>query len=424
MRQHLWTPGAPSSGRGARALRLPAGRLVLAANHCQFYTTTFQATGANHVRAETRTRHKTGNADLTQLRLVYAGFYLANGTGIETNVGNAVSIEAAIEWPGATPVTARVTFNGSSVGSIVDGATAYMSDPIYPSAFGLSVFPKNTTFYVRRLSAVAQTLRYGRHEASSATGERTAFSDGLSASQLLGSGAMAVPSGGADSSATQGPTAILGVPSGTPDIAVALIGDSITNGSNDNNMGGDGEAGSGWMPRGLWSVGSRSIPWIKMAVGGAEARYHASNVKWKEYLQYVTHGIVAAGTNDMRVSSRTAAQTWADLQTLYTACKTGGLRRVEAALIIPRVTGTYATTGGQTPVTGFETGGNRRDALNTLIVAGTSGLDNYINVNLDAADGTALDRFIANGTNDGTHPVATLHASMGSRLATRAATWS
>lgn len=396
---------------------------MLAANHCQINTTTFLASGTNHVRAEARTRHHTGNADLSEIRLGYAGFYLTNGSGIEANVPNSVSLQVALEWEGIG--TVQFTFNGLLIGTISSALWVY-TDPIRPSQFGLSKFPKNTQFWVRRLSEVTQTQRYGRHESSSAgVGERTVFSDGLSASQLLGTGTISVPAGGADASAILGPNLILGRPVGAADIAVAFIGDSIMTGSNDSGVGGDGEIGGGWGARGLWSVNSRKVPWVKLSVGGATAQNLLAGTKWVEALRFCTHAVVEPCTNDMAVASRSAAQADADNKGIQTLCKAAGIRWVDQVLCMPRVatTDSGATVVNQTPVTGFETGGARRDAYNTLAATLGAHQDGVFDLNPTVADVTDLDRWKAGYSNDGVHLTSTGHIAAGTAFATRAASY-
>lgn len=389
-----------------------------------------QATAANLTCGETRMNMKTGGSALSEMRFVYCGFYLTNGAGVETNVGNNETIELAVEWPGVG--TRRVVFGGANVGTIVNGVAEYVSDPIYPSAFGLANFPANTGFNLRSRRIVALNENHSTHGISGGPGESTFYCDGAPASQLMGTGGMTQQAGGATAAAELGPSAIIGRAVGVPDIAVIAIGDSILNGSNDTNIDGDGSDGGGWVMRAAWSVNSRSVPIMKMSVGGSGAQYMAAGMtKRQAYFKYGTHAICNYGTNDL-VSGRTAAQVLADLQTIWAALKTGGLRRVEQALIIPRVTSTdaYVTTANQTPLAGFATNGAGRDPLNNSIISnvGSNGLDAYLNMNPAVADATLLDRWKITGaanyaTTDGAHPEPVIHTAMGTTAASRMATW-
>jgi hypothetical protein len=391
---------------------------------------------ANLVRQETRFSITIGNADLSELRFVFAGFYLAASNGGETNGGNDVPIQIAVEWPGKT--TTQVTFDGGNLqGNIVNGVDQYISDPFYPSQLGLTKFDKGTTFFLRRLSQVPSTgLFVPRHNSSSSSGEVTQYSDGLSASQLLGTGVMTTPTGGVQTKAVYGPAAVIGRPIGTPDIAVLGIGDSImgAQGEAANDLEDNGSPGGGFFFRGLLSVNSRVVPSGRIAVGGWTANNFVTATKSATYFKYYTHALCEFGRNDM-VSpvSRTAAQTFADLKTIWAALKAGGIRHVEQSLIIPSTTSTdsWATTANQTPITNFQTGGTLRDALNTSITGsvGANSLDAILDFGTSVSDTVALDKWAVTGaanyaTADGTHPTAAIHAAMGTVLNTRAATWS
>jgi hypothetical protein len=375
---------------------------------------------------------KMGNAACSELRLVFSGFYLLNGSGAETNIGNDQSVEAAIEWPGASTVTVRATFGGQNIGTIVDGIAEYVSDPILPSSFGLTSFPAGTTFYYRSRRIVGLGLKHAKHGASGATGENTFYCDGSAASQLMGTGVMAKQTGGATALAELGPTAIIGRPKGIPDFSVLLVGDSIMDGNNDNSIDGDGSAGGGWSARGLWSVSGRTVPFIKCSVGGSLAQHFADGfTKRSVYFKYCTHAVCNYGTNDL-VAGRSATQVLADLQVIWASLKTSRIRHVEQTLIFPRVTSSnsYVDAAGQTTLSGFDLGGTKRDPLNASIIAavGANGLDNYLDLNGAVADPAALDKWVSNGTttfatSDGTHPQPAIEPTIAAIFTTRVATW-
>src|SRR5688500_11845164 len=207
------TPTAPNGSIHIK--RIPGGYttstspgsapLQLVANRGTIDNTFRQATAANLTVGETRMNMKTGNADLSEMRFVFGGFYLLNGSGVETNIGNNQLIELAVEWGGATQ---RVTFGGANVGTIVNGIAEYVSDPIHPSAFGLSKFAKNTAFNLRSRRTVALNDRHSKHGSSGGTSEATFYCDGAPASQLLLTGGMSQQVGGATAQAELGPNAI------------------------------------------------------------------------------------------------------------------------------------------------------------------------------------------------------------------------
>lgn len=424
----------------ARTKGVGGGVLRIATNRGEIPTTVTLA-GANSLRAETRKFVKFGNADLEYIQLGYAGFYSASG--LEVNAGNDQSIQAAIEGiSGGSPGVVRVTFDGgNSVGTIVDGVALYLSDRLYASAFGLTKFPKNTTFFVREQRDVALGKNHTRCSSiASMTGERTYLSDGQSASQLMSTGAMSQPTGGSGPARMMGPTVIIGKSVGATEVAVIGIGDSIMAGSNDTSApnGNDGSAGGGFVQRGLYSVNGRTIPFLQMGVSGTKAMdFVTSYAKRAAYFRYATHLLENFGTNDFVDSARTAAQVYADRQTIWAAFKAAaqGAKRVEAFPILPRTNSTdsWATLANQTPRTGYAaSSGTFRDPMNANLATALSGglIDGIIDLNAAIADVGSPDKWIVTGaanfaTSDGTHPSPATSASpyLAAAVATRAATW-
>lgn len=417
-----------NSLKGTANLRVVANRGVIP-------QLTRVASASSLLCSENRMWCKTGNAACSQLRFVHSCYYLANGSGTETNVGNDHTIQVAVEWPGQS--TQQVTFGGLTTPvTIPDGTAQFISDPIFPSAFGLTTFPANTVFWLRSRKTVASAgMSFPSHTSSAVSGEGSFYSTGVAAaSQLMGSGVMTTPPGGNTASLEAGPSAIIGIPIGTPDIAVLLLGDSIMTGNNETaGNSGNGSNDSGWGARGLFSVNSRSVPFGKICVGGAIGVTMAAGLaKSATFFPYYTHAMCEVGTNDLAAAGWTSAQTLAGLRTLWTRMKAGGIRHIEQSLILARTTSTdvFATTANQTPVAGFNTGGTLRDPLNASIIAnvGSNNLDNYLNIIPGADDATHLDVWQANGTNnfatnDGVHPQPAIHATIGAIFNTRAATY-
>lgn len=401
-------------------------RLLAVANRGKVPNTVRLANAANLVCAETRIGIIIGNADLSEIRVVYCGYYIANGTGVETLPGNDASLEVSLEI-GAT--TVQFTFGGQLVGTLSNGLAELVSDPIYPAAFGLTKFDKKSTAWLRSRQVVASSANHVRCVGGgNPTGEATKYSNGLSASQLLGNGALVKPTGGADAGAEILPAAIIGRSIGTPDIAALIVGDSIAEGTSESVTAGSGVNDSGFLSRGLYSVNSRTVPVSKMTCGGTSVKYMAAGMTRRRALfKYFTHAICNYGTNDSVSESRTAAQVLADLKTLWAALKAEGVRWIEEVGIIPRTTSTdsWATVVNQTPRTNFETGGIFRDALNTALAAnvGADGLDAYRSISSRCADGTALDKWAVGNTTDGVHPVTAVHTAAAADVTSWAATW-
>jgi len=124
------------------------------------------ASSAVLMKAESRKSCSIGGAPISEMRLSYANFYIANGTGTEISPGNAVNLAAAIEING---FTVQITFTQYSLLtnqattticgisgciSMANGATDVVSDGIYPWQFGLPSFSAGMTFFVREMRTV------------------------------------------------------------------------------------------------------------------------------------------------------------------------------------------------------------------------------------------------------------------------------
>lgn len=385
------------------------------------------ASAANLECAECRVKVRIGGANLSELRVVYCGYYIRDNVGDETNAGNSQQLEVALEIGGTT---VQFAFGGSLVGTIANGAAEYVSDPIYPGQFGLSVFAAGASYYLRSRTVVTSGQNIVRTVgALTSDGESGQYSDGLSASQLLGTGALTTPAGGVGIGADVLPAVVLGRAVGAREIAVLGIGDSIAEGNAETATAGAGANDSGFISRGLFSVNSRIVPISKMTCGGTTAKAFVDGyTKRSALFKYFTHAICNFGTNDSVSLSRSSAQVLADLKTIWAALRAGGIRHVTEIGIIPRTTSTdsFATVVNQTPRTGFATGGVFRDALNAALLAnvGADGLDEFIDISAHCADGTALDKWAVPGkTTDGIHPSAAAHTAAAADITTAAGSW-
>lgn len=406
------------------------------ANRGEFYMTLQTAAGANSLRVESRKYMTTGNAPLRAIRFVYAGFYITTAN-VETNCGNDQVVESGAELVGAPNITRLCTFNGAPTGTIVDGVARYATDWLYASAFGLSSFPAGSVFYCRDRKDVTLGQLMPRCPAtgSGISGEGTFFSNGASPSQVSAIGAMATQTGGSSLGGRDfGPICMEGLAAGLHDIAVLSIGDSLPAGGSDSLFpnGSDGSlpsAGGGFVQRSLKSINSRSVPYLSMAYAGTQAAQFVGNMtKRATYFPYCTHLVENYGTNDFGDSARTAAQVYADRQTIWMAARAAKIRHIECLPIFPRTTSSdlFVTVVNQTPRPGYETGGSFRDPMNANLATALSlGLiDGLININTVAADSVALDKWVApSDTADGTHPLPVIAPALAAVLTARAQNW-
>jgi len=229
-----------------------------------------------------------------------------------------------------------------------------------------------------------------------------------------------------------GPVAITGTPTGGPRYAVAIVGDSIVNGSNDsfadyNRVG--------YLYRAL--NGQR--PFLLLAVSGEQAAQYLTQGSMRaRYVGVGAHyAICTYGVNDLQ-GGRTLAQTQASLLGIWTsAVAANPTVRVLQTTITPKSSSTdgWATVGSQTA---DGTVSPNRPALNAWIRAGaptvagvavapgTSGavvagqaghpLWSYLEVSdvVESARDTGL--WKAGYTDDGVHPTETGHIAMAAAL--------
>jgi lysophospholipase L1-like esterase len=107
------------------------------------------------------------------------------------------------------------------------------------------------------------------------------------------------------------PIAFIGK-SAAHDKAIVVHGDSISEGTGDAPFAANLGAMGGYIQRGLWSVNGRAFPHINLSRGGTRGVQLAVNfVKRRAMNKYVTHAIVAEGTNDAAVAS------WSEVAQAY-----------------------------------------------------------------------------------------------------------
>jgi hypothetical protein len=390
----------------------------------------YTAQAAGQIKIVCRTRHYIGAQGVTELRVVWGGYYCLTTAG-EANHGNDQTLNASIEIPTAPTTTpVRVKFSASNAGTIVNGVAEYISDPLYPSDFGYAggVIPADTLFWIKdeRESPTSGAVVKGRGVSSpTITGEGCYYGATSATSQVDNAGALATTGGWTSRNERFFPLAIIGK-TATAQVSVLMTGDSIMTFANDG--AGDGvNGGGGFAKRALASVNGHVVPWSTISVPSEKAQNLAASTKRTALYKYFTHAICNYGTNDLG-GSRTPTQIQGDLRTIWTALKAAGLQRVEQVLLIIRTTGTNVSADGsdQTYQTGFGPGGNR-DTVNTNTVAdaGTNGLDAYIDLHTGILTNASDDhKWEANSSTDLTHPNGIKHGTMATAFATRVATWS
>ncbi|NOG70503.1 hypothetical protein [Roseicella sp. DB1501] len=386
-----------------------------------------------------------GRQPVKSIRLIYWNGYLNHG---EFSNANPITIEAALEQISPTAKYVTVTFNAAANVTIPSGQWA-VSDPIYPAAFGLNVFPAGWGSNFSAAVRTGMTLSSTSDKWASAepnfqeifnnqnNGTTRWISTALVPSQIQAAGPFTTPGTASNSYGdfAMMPSAIIGEWAGTPDVSLFLSGDSINYGYYDNQD--NGSLGGGYVVNGIRNVNGGQIPFVHVAkpseaasdwpVGGAVYR------KW--LMQFATHYQDDYGTNDFQ-ANKTAAQTLAAKQVIWADFRQYGKypRHIANDNVIPRATSTnnWSAPTDQTPVASSVVGGPR-DQLNasiTPLIGQSNGPDEVFDINSYCRDPNASysDRWVSNGTSkygtpDGTHPSATIHSLASSPYTTMAAGW-
>lgn len=408
------TGGSIISGANS-TLKLPAGEtdlsgglssfavrpLMLAATRGEVPGGRAQATDGNHLRFTGRSYHKTGGPEKT-LNGTWQNFYLGTNR-VETNVGNAVTIKAHFEIPGAATPVVVATWTGAASGTMPDGAEDFQCDEIPASAFGYaSEIPAGTAFYVVTELTVTSS-QYYPYTLATTSAEKGTYGSGAT-SQIGTAGAIVNQEGGAAASFI-GPAAILG--RSISEIKSAIFfGDSLVYGYKDNK--GWGDNGGGFLPRAAWNSGGTPMPWARQAMSSTTTEQAvASCTKQSALWKYATHFISNMGTNGL-AGGNSAAKEKAFIDALHKLAVAKGCKPVQIKLInrVLSSTDTFATEVNQTILSGYETGG-KKDGLNILIDASVGiSISASINANVGWAGTTYTDRIAAPGiTDDGVHPL-------------------
>lgn len=371
-------------------------------------------TDTNYNRMESRKKYYLGCQPVSQIRVAHAGIVLLGAGGGEVSMNNDCSFEAGIEVD--TPVASSIPVwtRGARILPLVNGCPPTTTDS---AGYDL---PAGGYLFVR-LSCTASATQYLPYsDRASATGDSVYFSAAAS-SQVGGTGAMTLPSGGA--SRTDGPSvaAVLGVPA-APMASVIILGDSIFDGVGDS---GDGNGNWGYATRGLWNVNGYPVPWAKQTVTGdlLSKNTMATGSRKRTLWPYATHLLCNLAWNDINTGA-SLATLQGYLSDIWRAAKRtigpyGKPMYVTQALVTPGTTSTdsFATAANQTYRTAFAPGGVR-DQLNAWILGqvGQGLLDATVNPNVYVEDYANPGKWVTNGTAnyptaDGIHPSAALHAN-------------
>jgi lysophospholipase L1-like esterase len=346
------------------------------------------------------------------VRLAYSNWYAGAGN-TEQDSPNAITVRAAVEPLGN--VIMPVTFNGARSVVIQPGATV-LSDPL-----GVDI-TKATTFYTRTYVSVASGERFPRGGyITASSGEGNNYADPAGADlTAIGSASL---TGVGTNVRVFGPSMILGRVKDPGKAVIPIVGDSIAQGSQDNDRG--------YIQRGLGDNYSfQKLAFPGESLDGWTGNNGLTRMRRASLMAQVapTHVICEYGRNNM-----SSATIQADTLAAWTS-----LRRMNVSVyqttITPQTTSSdsWVTVANQTVANATYEG--RRVAFNdwlrdgapisagapvavgtvSAIRAGESGhpLSGWFEIADLSESARNSGKWKASYTTDGTHPNATAAAAL------------
>jgi lysophospholipase L1-like esterase len=386
----------------------PTSNLRVATNRGLMYTEQgTAATSATNLHVA-RARHYIGEAAMSQLVVSLSNFYCIAGN---EPAGPAHVAAVDIEINGVCVV---VNWGGQPKVDIASGASDLQSDPILPSAFGLTEFPVNQLMHLkleREFAVGAVPIYQGRIAADSPVIPGSAYYRAASGSpSKIGTPGALTADGGYTALATIHATpVVLGVPK-TNKATFAIVGASIEESQADGS--GDGVSGAGGYVQRANGSQTPYRAMLSLACGGETAGNFASRAaKRKGFLKYCNAAVLGYGGNDFS-DGRTSAATITDLGLCVDQIKAADISVIGMMRMVVKSNSTdgWTTTANQTTRTGFL---DFRAAVDTWAASRTD-VTHRIDAQAPLEDTPGI--WIAPGgvshTVEGTHPRPAGHALM------------
>lgn len=338
--------------------------------------------------------------------------------------------EVAIEKASAT---SPVLFSGSRSTVIAPGETKF-SDRLYASDFGLSRFSRGDLIWVRKRGTVpingqmfdgVQVAAFSANGCYATRFDPTAGSNNVS--QVDATGAMSAKTGQADFGAGINTTCVIGLPLDPRIPSVYAQGTSIDQSSIDADIT-TLLGGGGWIMRAMFDAGNtKPIPVLNHARASSSlAGGIAGLTRRSAYYRYCTVAIDGHATGDIQQTGAGDITVFrANELTQWAAFRAGGIGKIIKPKVIPRNQSSdlWATLANQSQTAAFDT---KAQDVNDWIDAQLAGglIDYVLSQNVTRYDtGTNAWKWPVDGSakwscEDGTHPVARMHALMGADLRT------
>lgn len=339
--------------------------------------------------------------------------------------------EIAIEKASAT---SPVLFSGSRSVVITPGETK-LSDKLYATDFGLTRFTRGDLIWVRKRGTVptngqmfdgAQVAAFSANGCYATRFDATVGSNNVS--QVDATGAMTAKTGQADFGAGINTTCIIGRPL---DPRIPII---YAQGTSSDQASIDADittllGGAGWIMRAMFAAGdTKPFPVLNHARSSSSlAGGIAGLTRRSFYYRYATVAIDGHGTGDIQQSGAGDITAFkANELTMWAAFRAAGIAKIIKPKVIPRNQSSdlWTTLANQSQTAAFDT--KAQDVNDWIDVQLSGGLiDHVLTQNVARYDAGAnywkwpTDEATAKWScEDGTHPVARMHALMGADLRT------
>ncbi len=367
--------------------------------------------------------------DCTEIVLSLQGWTL-EGTG-ESNMPNNYAIEEmSLE---ANGVVVPVTFSASRSKTITAGDVDVQSDPILPSAFGLSEFAYAAIIWVKGIASVAsagQSLPYTTAKSNEYTNSQVAWWDSTAntVSSTDVTGVYTISGGSFDARLAGIRPIVLGRPvSDVP--SFVTIGDSIVDASTDSaSMSTDLKIhGVAFIQRSMRSTSNTDyLPSLNMGRSATSSTHASGGTRIKQFYKYARFGIDEYGTNNMPSTGSSLSPLQSSCTTNWTDMRNAGVEKIIRTKYLPRCTSTdnFTTVANQTYMSAWGIG-ESSDLMNswfaTELIAGhidyLLSMDGCRDLSLPLKWRTAAPETTANYTAaDSTHPSSQGHEFLAEEL--------
>ena len=338
-----------------------------------------------------------GNA--SEIRFCYDNFRLdtdTNNRGTAVDNDQPETILGLGLWDGGTQV-AHATFGGLASTVMAPGASEVCTDPILPSAFGLTQFAKDSLFWVQaRLSIPGSGLwmigAHAEYQGINCTGAMACSWLYSTANDIPGQEYLATltkPTAalnvtpGDGHTYGPGPTAAIGRFVAPGNLSVFVVGDSWWSGTNDSPVIATA-TGAGIMAHAALTNTFPTAPPLTNTIANTQAvkggtgiddyvNKYPAKVTWP--MSFANVLITGAGGNDIGAYNLPPATVFSDLQTVWATAKSIGVQRLVTVTMNMRTTdttGLWETATNQVYSLRFGPGSNA-EALNTLLAGALSG---------------------------------------------------